>query len=244
MGEVRGGLRGVGVGMVGWDVRTWLPVIYRLGDGARGGEILVLVSSGMTSRQRPGTGPLGGTTRPPARLPLWGSRAGGRGLWRVFRSEFARFWSRGQGGKEPGPREVTTRSCAGRAGWRRGVWRFGTGAWNEECGLAGSRRVDGWVNRRAAGGTRRMSGRSGDRSCANQAKSIGKWVAGLTRIVYPIWGQVASGWWLVVGEGGRGPWAWDAGMTGAAGCARIGRCYWVPAEDAGMPVVASADGRR
>ena len=203
--EERGG-RGWG-GCVAWardgwvGRRTWLPVGTGWEWCARRRD-LVLVSSGMTSRQRPGTGPLGGTTRPPARLPLWGSRAGGRGLWRVFRSEFARFWSRGQGGKEPGPREVTTRSCAGRAGWRRGIWRFGTGAWNEECGLAGSRRVDGWVNRRAAGGTRRMSGRSGDRSCANQAKSIGKWVAGLTRIVYPIWGQVASGWWLVVGEGG------------------------------------------
>ena len=240
--ERLGRLRGVGAGWLGGTE-----------DVAAGGYRLGVVreetrpGAGFQRHDEPAAawyGAFGGNTRPPARLPLWGSRAGGRGLWRVFRSEFARFWSRGQGGKEPGPREVTTRSCAGRAGWRRGVWRFGTGAWNEECGLAGSRRVDGWVNRRAAGGTRRMSGRSGDRSCANQAKSIGKWVAGLTRIVYPIWGQVASGWWLVVGEGGRGPWAWDAGMTGAAGCARIGRCYWVPAEDAGMPVVASADGRR
>ena len=198
--ERLGRLRGVGAGWLGGTE-----------DVAAGGYRLGVVreetrpGAGFQRHDEPAAawyGAFWGNTRPPARLPLWGSRAGGRGLWRVFRSEFARFWSQGQGGRELRPREVRTRSGAGWAGWGRGCGRFGTGAWNGECGLAGSPRVDGRVNRRAAGGTRRMSGRSGDRSCANQAKSIGKWVAGLTRIVYTIWGQVASGWWLVVGEGG------------------------------------------
>ena len=240
--ERLGRLRGVGAGWLGGTE-----------DVAAGGYRLGVVRE----ETRPGAGfqrhderaavrvgAFWGNTRPPARLPQRGSRAGR--AWAL-----ARFPERVCKVLEPG----TGRQGAGAAGGDNAELRR-TGRVAEGSLAVRHRRLErgmwfgrltasGWVGEPARGGRNEADERQ-ERGQELREPGEEHWEVGCRTYSDSVHYLGTSGKWLVAGGWGRGrgPWAWDAGMTGAAGCARIGRCYWVPAEDAGMPVVASADGRR
>ena len=87
----------------------------------------------------------------------------------------------GAGRRGEGRRRSRIRGRRGKASGRRG-WRR----------LEGARAVWTWFGRFAMNRERRKCGRSRDSSSAKQAGSIGDRVARFTRLVYTIWGRMAS----------------------------------------------------